>query len=121
MPNRQLSKEELRKADELLGWITEKIKELSDGDPDLLFAYQRRLWTRLQYAERGKPMQRRLLKAQKLVLQNYKCANPKCQKDLRSGQPELHRFQAPLGYTLENTELLCRECHRAQQAAQRFA
>src|SRR5438105_14237822 len=115
MPNRQLDKEELKKAGELLDLIRIKLNELSGDDRNLLFAYRRKIYKELTYDERGKPMQRKILKAQKLVQQDYKCAKPECKTDLRAGEPELHRFEAALKYTPENTELLCRECHRKQQ------
>jgi hypothetical protein len=120
MPNRQLDSEESKKAVELLSYVRSKLTELSNGDANLLFAYRRKIYKELTYDERGKPAHRRIIKAQKLIQQNYRCANPDCQKDLRSIESELHRFEAAPGYTLENTELLCRPCHRKQQADRGF-
>ncbi len=121
MPNRQLDEQERKKAGELLGRIRSELKLLSGGDQNLLFAYRRNIYKQLTYDERGTPTQRRIIKAQKLIQQNYKCANPDCNKDLRGIESDLHRFEAAPGYTLENTELLCHPCHRKQQADQGFA
>jgi hypothetical protein len=117
VPNRQLDNGESKKAAELLGRVRRELDLLSGGDANLLFAYRRKLYKELTYDERGKPTERRILKTQKLVQQDCKCANPECpHADLRSVEVHLHRLEAALGYTIENTELLCRDCHIKQQA-----
>ena len=121
MPCRRLDGEELKKAAKFLKSIRVKLESLSGRDPNLLFAYRRKICRELKSDEGGKFAERKLLRAQKLILQHFKCANPKCRKDLRTVEAEMHRFDAPLGYTLENTQVLCRNCHRKQQAARAFA
>ena len=119
MANRQLTRDELKKASELIGRIRHDLQQLTEGDSDLLFAYRRKIYKELTYDERGKPMQRRILKAQKRIEQNGKCAD--CGLDLGTGELDLHRIEASLGYTLENTRLVHRDCHRKQQAKRGFA
>jgi hypothetical protein len=65
MPNRNLTKEELTIANALLAELRLKLVALSNGDLTLLFAYRRKLAKELGYDERGKPMQRKMLKARK--------------------------------------------------------
>ena len=56
MPNRNLSAEELKKANELLADVRKRLKDLAMGDPLLLFAYRRKIAKELGYDERGKPV-----------------------------------------------------------------
>jgi hypothetical protein len=53
--NRQLSPDELTKANELLGYIRERIDALSGGDANLRFAYVRKI-ARGMFAECGEPL-----------------------------------------------------------------
>jgi hypothetical protein len=119
MPNRQLTKDELQQCAELLSHIRSELNALSAGNKHVLFAYRRKVYKELMYDERGKPTQRRILKAQKRIEQDGKCAH--CGKELGGGELDLHRIEAALGYTLENTRLVHRECHRKQQAERGFA
>jgi hypothetical protein len=119
MPNRQLSKDEHQKADELLGRVRSELESLSAGDVKLLFAYRRKLYKKLMYDERGTPMERRKLKEQKWKEQKGKCAI--CGEDLPETEAELDRFEAYLRYTPENTRLIHHACHRKQQAERGFA
>jgi UTP:GlnB (protein PII) uridylyltransferase len=59
MANRQLSPEELERANALLSDIRKKLEALSRGDTELLFAYRRKVFKELTYDERSKPMVRR--------------------------------------------------------------
>jgi hypothetical protein len=43
MPNRNLTTDELRRANELLADIRERLTALAAGDPLLLFAYRRKV------------------------------------------------------------------------------
>src|SRR3712207_5114546 len=70
LPNRRLAPEELARAQVLLDWIRAQLLSLSGGDPDLLFAYRRKVYKELTYDERDKPMVRRQLKAKKRFEQN---------------------------------------------------
>ena len=118
MPNRNLTAPELKSANELLAEIRERLAELAGSDPLLMFAYRRKIVKELSYDERSKPGVRAKLKAMKWGLQNGKCAE--CQKDMPLAYSELDRKSAADGYTVENTELVHAECHRARQAANRY-
>jgi hypothetical protein len=118
LPNRNLNTEELKRANEVLKEIREKLTVLAGNDAHLLFAYRRKIYKELQYDERGKPGDRRKVKYLKWGLQNGKCAH--CGKDLELSYSELDRKNAADGYTVENTDLVHGECHRARQAAKGY-
>jgi hypothetical protein len=118
MPDRNLTADELKLANELLSGIREQLIKLSKGDPLLLFAYRRKVTKELGYDERGKPMARRQLKALKWGQQNGKCAQ--CKQEMPLEYSELDRNSAPDGYTPENTELVHAKCHQERQAAKRY-
>src|SRR5258706_15936940 len=101
MPNRNLTADELKRANELLADIRERLAGLAAGDPLLLFAYRRKVAKELQYDERGKPGLRDKLKAMKWGQQNGKCAH--CGVELPIEYSELDRKEAAEGYTQENT------------------
>ena len=119
MPNRNLTSEELKQANDLLKDIRERLTNLAAGDPLLLFAYRRKIAKELQYDERGKPGPRKQLKALKWGLQNRKCAH--CGKEMPLEYSELDRKNAADGYTEENTELVHAKCHQERQAAKGYA
>jgi hypothetical protein len=119
MPNRNLSPDELKRANQLLGEIRNRLTTLAAGDPRLLFAYRRKIAKELGYDERGKPGVRKLLKALKWGEQNHKCAH--CGKEMPLKNSELDRKHAAGGYTEENTELLHHHCHQERQAAKGYA
>jgi hypothetical protein len=108
MPNRTLSGDELKKANTLLEEIRSRLDTLAGGDSGLLFAYRRKIAKELQYDERGKPGQRRLIKARKMGEQGGKCAL--CSNPLPEKYAVLDRLDGMRGYTVENTRLLCPEC-----------
>jgi len=120
MANPQLTKEQ---REELFAPLFKRTKEeldrLSDGDGDLLFALRRKLAKDLGYLERGVPMMRVKLKAQKRKEQSGLCAV--CGKPLPEKGAELDRFVAKLGYTLENTRLVHHECHIEDQQKKKYA
>jgi len=78
MANRNLSADELKRANQLLKDIRERLTNLAAGDPLLLFAYRRN--KELGYDERSKPIVRAKLKALKWGQQNGKCAH--CKRDM---------------------------------------
>jgi len=80
LANRNLTPDELAKANALLGRISSEIAGLAGDDADLRFAYTRKIGKELTYFERGKPMLRRKLKREKLEKQNGRCAI--CNADL---------------------------------------
>lgn len=108
MANRTLKPDELQKANVLLNEIRERIRALSDGNKDLLFAYNRKISKELTYDERGKPSHRKLLKAKKHGLQQGECAVCFCK--LPDKYAVLDRLEAIGGYTEANTRLICPEC-----------
>lgn len=99
--------------------ITEELDLLSAGDPDLLFALRRKLVKDLGYLERGVPMIRVRLKAQKMKQQNGLCAI--CERPLPVKGSELDRFVAKLGYTAENTRLVHHDCHIDDQSKKKYS
>jgi hypothetical protein len=119
MPNRRLSSEELKHAKELLDRIRSQLESLSRGDPDLLFAYRRKIYKELTYDERDKPMVRRKLKALKREQQGGSC--PICNLPLPDRYTVLDRFNAADGYTAENTRLIHQSCDVAIQASRGYA
>ncbi len=118
MPNRNLNADELKRANELLADIRERLTSLASGDPLLLFAYRRKLVKELGYDERGKPGIRAQLKALKWGQQSGKCAH--CSEELPLKYSELDRKNAADGYTPGNTDLVHARCHQARQAAKRY-
>ena len=118
MPNRNLTTDELKRANELLADIRERLTGLAAGDPLLLFAYRRKVAKELQYDERGKPGLRGKLKDKKWKQQNGRCAH--CNGELPLEYSELDRKEAADGYTQENTELVHAKCHQERQAAKRY-
>ncbi|MGA7219070.1 MAG: hypothetical protein WBX38_12175 [Candidatus Sulfotelmatobacter sp.] len=119
MPNRNLTPDELGRANKLLGDIRKSLNKLSGDDSLLLFAYRRKIAKELGYDERGKPGARGKLKALKWGQQQGKCAH--CNKDLPLKYSELDRGNAADGYITENTELVHAKCHHERQAARRYA
>lgn len=120
MPNRQLTKDELDSLfAPLLNDVRSRLQSLSNGDEELLFALRRKLSKELSYDERGKPMQRKLLKARLRAEQKSLCA--RCRETLPEKNAVLDRIEAMKGYTPENTRLLCPACDIAQQEERGYA
>ena len=119
MPNRNLTSDELKRANELLADIRGRLTKLAAGDPLLLFAYRRKIAKELGYDERGKPGARKLLKALKWGQQGRKCAH--CGEEMLLKNSELDRKNAADGYTEENTELVHHHCHQERQATKGYA
>lgn len=65
MPNPTLNAEQLVQANELLERIRSELAALAADDPDLLFAYRRKVAKMLVYDERSGPNERRRLKRHK--------------------------------------------------------
>ena len=97
MPNRQLTDSELEQANELLRYIRTRLDELSAGNWELRFAYNRKVAKELTYDERGTPMHRRIVKRTKWREQNGKCAE--CGGEMSLRYCVLHRTAAMDGYT----------------------
>ena len=109
MANRQLTPSELEGLFRPL-WseVVGRLEALSSGDGDLLWALRRKLAKELSYAERGRPTDRRVLKALKRGEQGGLCAL--CKKVLPEKYAVLDRLEAMPGYTPENTRLICSPC-----------
>ncbi len=119
MPNRTLDASELALASELLAEIRSRLADLAAGDPELLFAYRRKIAKQLQYDERSNPMARRVLKARQRKAQGGLCAI--CSEPLPEKYAVLDRVVASQGYTPTNTRLICERCDRKVQDERRYA
>jgi ribosomal protein L44E len=93
----------------LIDEVRNRLKELSDGDLDLMWALRRKLYKTLTYDERDNPTNRRILKQVKRAVQKNRCAS--CGKGLPEKNAVLDRFEAMKGYTEDNTQLICPECN----------
>lgn len=118
MPGVRLTPEQAEAANSLLDQVRDRLREMSNGDERLLFSLRRRIYVRLSYDERGDPAHRKKLKEKKWKEQRGKCAT--CGGDLPVSGAELDRSDAVLGYTSENTKLVCHACHRKQQEERGF-
>jgi hypothetical protein len=119
MPGIRLTPEQADAANALLKEIENRLATMSGGNAHLLFSLRRRTYIRLSYAERGTPAYRKKLKKIKREEQGGKCAIGG--EDLPVTGTELDRHDPVLGYTPENTQLVCHGHHREQQAKRRFA
>jgi ribosomal protein L44E len=118
--NRQLTKAELETLFRpVFEDVRARLRVASGGDEDLHWALRRKLTKELSYAERGKPMLRKVLKALKRGEQGGKCAL--CHCELPERNAVLDRLEAMKGYTAENTRLLCQDCDQAVQVERGFA
>jgi len=120
MANPQLTAE-MRKR--LFAPLFNKVKaeliRVAAGDDRVLWAMRRKLAKELVYLERGKPMHRKRLKEKKYVEQVALCAF--CGRVLPYRNAELDRIDAFKGYTMENTRLVHRTCHVADQKRKKYA
>ncbi len=119
MANRILNKTESELAKALLADIRKQIDSLAGGDPDLRFAYNRKISKMLVYDERSGPSARRKLKAAKRLAQGGLCAI--CEQTLPDTYAVIDRLHAADGYTMENTRLICEPCDRSVQAGRAYA
>jgi len=119
MPTRQLTPHELEHlANPLLAEVREKLRALCGADEELLWALRRKLAKHLIYDERGTPMHRRKLKQDKLKEQQGACLL--CSQPLPVRGAVLDRLEAMLGYTHENTRLLCPRCDAQVQEERKY-
>ena len=118
MANPRLNTEQLEIVRALLTEIRVKLETVSAGDAALLFAFRRKVYKELVYDERSKPAVRRRLKGLKRLEQDGKC--PACEGPLPERYGVLDRFNAVVGYTPENTRLICPECDIRIQTERRF-
>lgn len=109
----ELSEENRAKAVSLLERLRDDIQAAAAGDRDLIFQMKRYISKRLEFDERGTPTHRKKLKELMSKKQSGLCAL--CRQPLPERGAELDRFKAIDGYTIENTQLLCRSCHQKAQ------
>lgn len=101
-------------AKKILEATRQMIRKAAKGDLETEFRIRRYVRVRLEHDERGKPLERKILKLKKFAEQRGLCAD--CGKRLTlEEEPHLHRIVASEGYTLRNTKLIHHECHRQQQ------
>lgn len=119
MSNRQLSKDELEKANELLDEIRGRLWKLANDDRGLLFAYRRKVYRELTFDERGKPAYRLQLKQLKRKEQGCLCTI--CGEPLPEKYVVLDRYKAMDGYTKDNTRLIHQDCDVKIQRSRSYA
>lgn len=116
MPHRRLDDAQRKIVAELLAQVRQQLSQLSSDDPELLFAYRRKLAKELIYDERSKPSYRHALKRRMRAHQNGMCAITEGgQHPLPDKYCVLDRFDAPKGYVFENVQLICEPCDRRIQ------
>jgi ribosomal protein L44E len=119
MSNRQLTAEELlAKFRPLYERTVAELTQIAAGDVGLFWALRRKLSKELSYSERGKPAQRKVLKAKKFKQQAGLCTI--CKQELPKRGAVLDRFEAMEGYTLANTRLLCPVCDSKTQQERNY-
>ncbi|CAM3035357.1 hypothetical protein SPAN111604_00665 [Sphingomonas antarctica] len=119
MANPQLTDEQQLIAKQILVNVRDQLLANSNGDGDLLFALRRKVQKELMHDERGNATHRNRIKKAKRAEQNDLC--PICEVPLPEKDCILDRFEAKLGYTIENTRLIHMECDRAEQAKKNYA
>jgi hypothetical protein len=120
MPNPQLTKEQIKTHfTPLFQRVVGDLVQLAGGDEGLLFALRRKLAKELTYEERSGPSVRKRLKRLKREAQKNIC--PVCRHLLPPRYCVLDRLEAPKGYTMENTRLICDACDRQIQEDRNFA
>jgi ribosomal protein L44E len=105
----------------LLTDVRARLRSLSGDDPSLLFALRRKLYKELSYDERGKPMQRKVLKAVKYTEQGGRCKICGDELEKLGRNAVLDRTEAIRGYVSDNVRLICAACDRKVQAERGFA
>lgn len=120
METRKLTDAELEKARVLLQQVRTTLRDLSGGDPKLLFAYRRKLWKELVYDERLKPRARAALRLRKMGEQQGLCKI--CNKPLpaRGFDAILDKLDGMKGYSDSNVRLIHRSCDLTIQAERGF-
>jgi hypothetical protein len=118
MPAPRLTPEQLAQAHAILADARSKLSAAAEGDPLVLFAMRRKVQKELMHDERGKPAHRNATKRLKRMEQDNQC--PVCGEQLPPKDAVLDRFDAVLGYTVENTRLIHQECDRSIQASRGY-
>lgn len=113
MANPQLSQAQFSKANKLLNKIRKEMKKLASNNPELIFAFRRKIYKELTYDERSKPARRKKLKKKIWKKQAGHCF--KCKKKLPKNSGVLDRLRAIDGYTEKNVRLICPRCDRKIQ------
>jgi len=120
MANPKLNETQLKQVNKLLDKIRKEINSLSKKNPNLVFAFRRKIYKQLMYDERGTPMERRKLKEKMREIQKGKCAF--CNRPLPKKGAELHRTGGAIyGYTEKNVVLICHACHIKEQKKKEYS
>jgi hypothetical protein len=114
-----LSDEQLDEVRKILSEVRLALDGFAKGDSKLLHHARRHVRVQLEYDERGKPMERKVLKATLMAKQGNKCAI--CQMPLPPKEAELDRACAIGGYTEQNCRVVHHDCHRKDQETKNFA
>lgn len=118
--HRNLSKDEIEIARCILDDIRAKLISISADDPELLFAFRRKIYKELHYDERSKPRARTRLKRAKYKEQNGICTHCGNQLPDKGLYAVLDRNINFDGYTIENTDLIHSECDQEIQRKRRY-
>lgn len=113
MANPQLNQTQLSKVKKLLNKIRKEINKLANNNPELIFAFRRKIYKELSYDERSKPIKRRKLKEKMWKKQKGLCFE--CKKKLSKNGGILDRLKAIDGYIEKNVRLICPRCDRRIQ------
>jgi len=115
----KLNTQQAASAKKILEATRQMIQKAAKGNEEVGFRIRRYVRTRLEHDERGKPLQRKLMKLKKFAEQRGLCAV--CGKPMTlEEEPHLHRIVSSRGYTAENTVLLHYQCHRGEQRSRGF-
>lgn len=118
MSNPRLSESQVEQAQKAIGKIRKEIRKIANNDPNLIFAFRRKIYKELIYDERGKPLERKRLKEKIVKKQKGLCRI--CKRKLPSRGSVLDRREAIKGYNEKNVRLICEKCDRAVQEKRKF-
>jgi len=118
MPNPQLNKDQLKQAHRLIEKVKKEIEKLAQNDPEVVFAFRRKVYKELMYEKRGKPVERKKLKEKMWKKQKGIC--PLCKQKLLERGVVLDRTRAIEGYKEGNVRLICPDCDRKVQETRGF-
>lgn len=113
MSNPQLNKTQLKQAHKLITKIRKQIETLAKNNPEVIFAFRRKIVKELGYDEKSHPNVRRALKVEMRKKQKGIC--PLCKQELPDKGAILDRAEAIKGYKKENVRLICPSCDRKVQ------
>jgi len=112
---------QLAEVSKILDYVRSEITRIAGDNQKLAHHARRYISKRLEFDERGTPAQRNKVRMLLLAKQQGKCAE--CGEPLPAKEDsDLDRFESPeQGYSVENTRLIHRACHRKAQAAKNYS